>query len=318
MINLDNMIIGLSWSKWIWKVELMMIFSPFYNLRNAWPPFLDSTAHSNNRYPCFHKPVNKYYENISSIQVEKCLLGWNISLNSFFTFSSWTEHFLQEKHFLWNSFPSTISFMSGQWQCHGDSKVRSVVFKLTTTFGFVPIGCDNHNGVVTIMSYFPGAKRRGNSNYNSVGDGRMLSSLVGTAGAGLCFFFRNSSLCLAFLLIVDGLFFFQALSSVTEWGAISHVSREKEKLEPVVREKENANPWLARSLQKSKHLLAKEESSPLTAAAILESYFWSMKLIVGTSWMDMFPLQRFHTYMIRIKTIAARSSCCNAATVQSC
>ena len=52
----------------------MMIFSPFYNLRNAWPPFLDSTAHSNNRYPCFHKPVNKYYENISSIQVENAFL----------------------------------------------------------------------------------------------------------------------------------------------------------------------------------------------------------------------------------------------------
>ena len=56
--------------------------------------------------------------------------------------------------------------------------------------------------------------------------------------------------------MVDGLFFFQALSLVTEVGAISLVSREKEKLEPVVREKENTNPWLARSLQKSKHLVA--------------------------------------------------------------
>ena len=73
--------------------------------------------------------------------------------------------------------------------------------------------------------------------------------------------------------MVDGLFFFQALSLVTEVGAISLVSREREKLEPVVREKENTNPGLARSLQKSKHLLAKEESSSLTAAAILESYF---------------------------------------------
>ena len=105
-----------------------------------------------------------------------------------------------------------------------------------------------------------------------VGDGRMLSGLPGTA-AGLCFFLRNSSLRLAFLLMVDGLFFFQALSLVTEVGAISLVSREKEKLEPVVREKENTNPWLARSLQKSKHLVAKGESSPITGAVILESYF---------------------------------------------
>ena len=63
--------------------------------------------------------------------------------------------------------------------------------------------------------------------------------------------------------MVDGLFFFQALSLVTEVGAISLVSREKEKLEPVVREKENTNPWLARSLQKSKHLVAKGDSSPV-------------------------------------------------------
>ena len=56
-----------------------------------------------------------------------------------------------------------------------------------------------------------------------VGDGRMLSGLPGTA-AGLCFFLRNSSFRLAFLLMVDGLFFFQALSLVTEVGAISLVS----------------------------------------------------------------------------------------------
>ena len=49
----------------------------------------------------------------------------------------------------------------------------------------------------------------------SVGDERMLSGLAGAA-AGLCFFLRNSSLRLAFLRMVDGLFFFQALSWVTE------------------------------------------------------------------------------------------------------
>ena len=74
---------------------------------------------------------------------------------------------------------------------------------------------------------------------------------------------------LAFLLMVDGLFFFQALSLVTEVGAISLVSREKEKLEPVVREKENTNPWLA----EVKALGGQGESSPITGAVILESYF---------------------------------------------
>ena len=93
----------------------------------------------------------------------------------------------------------------------------------------------------------------------------MLSGLPGTA-AGLCFFLRNSSLRLAFLLMVDGLFFFQALSLVTEVGAISLVSREKEKLEPVVREKENTNPWLARSLQNSKHLVAKVDKALVPAS----------------------------------------------------
>ena len=106
----------------------------------------------------------------------------------------------------------------------------------------------------------------------SVGDERMLSGLAGAA-AGLCFNFRNSSLRLAFLLIVDGLFFFQTFSWETEWGAISLVSREKEKLEPRVREKENAIPWLASALQKSKHLLARGDSSPLAEAVIVKSYF---------------------------------------------
>ena len=80
-----------------------------------------------------------------------------------------------------------------------------------------------------------------------VGDGRLLSGLPGTA-AGLCFLLRNSSLRLAVLLMVDGLYFYQDLSLVTKVGTISLVSREKERLEPVVREKENTNPWLARSL----------------------------------------------------------------------
>ena len=51
------------------------------------------------------------------------------------------------------------------------------------------------------------------------------------------------------------------------------MSREKEKLEPRVREKENAIPWLASTLQKSKHLLAKGDSSTLAEAVSVESYF---------------------------------------------
>ena len=73
--------------------------------------------------------------------------------------------------------------------------------------------------------------------------------------------------------MVEGLFLFLGVVSFSVSSAIFLVSREKEKLEPVVREKENTNPWLARSLQKSKHLVAKGESSPITGAVILESYF---------------------------------------------
>ena len=57
--------------------------------------------------------------------------------------------------------------------------------------------------------------------------------------------------------------------------AISLVSREKEKLDLREREKEKAVPWLASALQKSMHLMAKEEFSPLEGAdaVIVESYF---------------------------------------------
>ena len=64
----------------------------------------------------------------------------------------------------------------------------------------------------------------------SVGDGRMLSGIAGDIDSGLCFFFRNSSLRLAFLLRVDGLFFLKvALALVSKPDASSLVSREKEK-----------------------------------------------------------------------------------------
>ena len=82
-----------------------------------------------------------------------------------------------------------------------------------------------------------------------VGDGRMLSGLPGTA-AGLCFFFRNSALRLAFLLCVEGLTFFLVRGAEP---LLSLVSREKEKVESILMEKENALPWLTNAWQKAKH-----------------------------------------------------------------
>ena len=73
---------------------------------------------------------------------------------------------------------------------------------------------------------------------------------------------RNSSLRLAFLLMVDGLDFF-FLAWVSE--ASTFVSRVKEKLEPTVRENLNAKPWLLSVWQKSRHLVAKMGSLSPTA-----------------------------------------------------
>ena len=77
---------------------------------------------------------------------------------------------------------------------------------------------------------------------------------------------RNISLRLAFLLMVDGLGFF--LGTYLTWMSevSTFVSREKEKLEPIVRENLNAEPRLLIVWQKSRHLLAK---SVLPIAVIL-------------------------------------------------
>ena len=79
---------------------------------------------------------------------------------------------------------------------------------------------------------------------------------------------RNASLRLAFLLRVDGLGFF--LSGILAWmsKATPLVSREKEKLEPMVRENLKAEPWLLSVWQKSRHLVAKSVSP---TAVILSS-----------------------------------------------
>ena len=97
---------------------------------------------------------------------------------------------------------------------------------------------------------------------------RGLADAEGSA-AGFSFLFKNSSLRLAFLLIVDGLGIFLgvALLLVSKAGTLSLVSREKEKAEPIEREKLKA--LLASVWQKSKHLVAKERSLSPTAVILL-------------------------------------------------
>ena len=81
---------------------------------------------------------------------------------------------------------------------------------------------------------------------------------MGVTAAGQRFLFKKSFLRLAFLLRVDGLAFFFFLLSTAK-GILCLVSREKEKVEPILREKLISMPWLVTAWQKSKHLVAKEE-----------------------------------------------------------
>ena len=68
------------------------------------------------------------------------------------------------------------------------------------------------------------------------------SEAEGERGSKLSFLFRNSSLLLAFLLCVEGLdLFFTRL----EFPLVFLVSRVKEKVELMVREKWKSMPWLA-------------------------------------------------------------------------
>ena len=83
------------------------------------------------------------------------------------------------------------------------------------------------------------------------------------------FFFKNSCRRFAFLLRVDGLFLFLA----GKVSLPSLVSKEKVNVVPMVRENWNLLPWLASAWQKSMHLVAKTEFSPLDGAVIVGSYF---------------------------------------------
>ena len=95
----------------------------------------------------------------------------------------------------------------------------------------------------------------------------MLSGLTVDSAAGFSFLFRNSALRLALRLRVDGVGFFfdDARLLESKIGASSLVSREKQKLEPVVRENLKALPWLLSAWQKSMHFDAREESLSPTA-----------------------------------------------------
>ena len=83
-----------------------------------------------------------------------------------------------------------------------------------------------------------------------------VSATDGEGETKLSFFFRNSSLLLAFLLWVEGLILF--LSTV-DFALIPLVSKEKEK-EVLVSLKLKALPWSARVWQKARHWDTKEES----------------------------------------------------------
>ena len=101
-------------------------------------------------------------------------------------------------------------------------------------------------------------------------DFEAVAEEIGVAAAGQRFFFKNSSLRPAFLLKVDGLAFFFFLLSKAK-GTLGLVSREKEKVEPMLREKLISMPWLVSAWQKSKHLMAKEELA--SSAAVILVYF---------------------------------------------
>ena len=102
------------------------------------------------------------------------------------------------------------------------------------------------------------------------------SKSVAEADSELDFFFKKSSLRLAFLLRVDGLFFFLEGRGVF---FPSLESREKVKVEPMVRENLKALPWPASAWHNSKHLLTKGKSLSFTAAIfLLTSELWNLCL----------------------------------------
>ena len=91
-----------------------------------------------------------------------------------------------------------------------------------------------------------------------------------------CFLFRNWALRLAFRLFAEGLVFFLVTKGVT--GLTSLLSRQKEKLEPILREKLKAWPWLASAWQKAKHCMAREDPSPHIVSAVIFTLSFELKI----------------------------------------
>ena len=84
----------------------------------------------------------------------------------------------------------------------------------------------------------------------------------------MSFLFRNSVLLRVFLLWVEGLDLFFVLTRV-DFTLLSLVSREKENVELMVREKLKSLPWLASAWQKARHCDAKEGSTALNKSAAI-------------------------------------------------
>ena len=93
----------------------------------------------------------------------------------------------------------------------------------------------------------------------------MSDSLFSASDSSDFFLLKNSSLRLMFLLKVDGLAFFLALLGR---ASLLLVSREKEKVEPMLREKLNAMPWQVSAWQRARHCVAKEESASPTSVIL--------------------------------------------------
>ena len=72
---------------------------------------------------------------------------------------------------------------------------------------------------------------------------------------------------MAFLLCVGGLDLLPLVLSKA--SPLFLASREKEKVEPILREKLKAKPWLANVWQRSRHLVAKEDSHSPTAVILV-------------------------------------------------
>ena len=84
---------------------------------------------------------------------------------------------------------------------------------------------------------------------------------------GDCFLRRKASFLLWFLLRVEGLVLF--LATGVAGVSFSWVAREKEKEEPMEREKVKDLPWLSSAWQNSRHLEAKVWSPPITTGVVI-------------------------------------------------